>query len=150
MKTSVARTAAVLVIFGACVYLLRSLLAPICWAGVIAIGSWPLHERLMRLTRGRTRGISAALLTGAAVLLIVVPFAYVVYRGLHELPYALQMWTASRETGLPAPEWIGRLPLVGAWIVRQWQDTIGPPGALADYVHGFLGDLTFESGRAWC
>jgi predicted PurR-regulated permease PerM len=102
----------------------------------------------MRLTHGRTRGVSAALLTAAAVLLVVVPFAYVVYRGLHELPYALSLWTASRETGLPAPEWLGRLPGIGAWLLRQWQDTIGPPGALADYVHGFVSDLTFESGRA--
>jgi predicted PurR-regulated permease PerM len=148
MKPSIARTVAVVAIFAACLYLLRGLLVPICWAGVIAIGTWPLHERLMRLTRGRTRGVSAALLTAAAVLLVVVPFAYVVYRGLHELPYALNLWTASRETGLPAPEWLSRLPGIGAWLLRQWQDTIGPPGALADYVHGFVSDLTFESGRA--
>ena len=148
MKPGVARTAAVLLIFAAGLYLLRELLAPICWAGVIAIGSWPLHERLMRLTRGRTHGISAALLTGAAVLLVVVPFAYLVYRGLHELPIAARMWSASRETGLPAPQWLGNLPYAGPWLLRQWNATIGPPGALADDIHGFLSDLDFQTGRA--
>jgi predicted PurR-regulated permease PerM len=147
MKPAVARMVAVLVIFAACLYLLRGLLAPICWAGVIAIGSWPLHQRLMRLTRG-THGISAALLTAAVVVLIVVPFAYLVYRGLHELPAAVHVWTTSRDSGLPAPGWLDQLPGVGPWLLRQWQATVGPPGALADYVHGFVDDLTFESGRA--
>lgn len=147
MTPSSARTAAVLVIFAACLYLLRDLLAPICWAAVIAIGSWPLHTRLMRFTRG-THAVSAALLTAAALLLIIVPFAYLVYRGLHELPRALHLWTASRETGLPAPSWLEQLPLGGPWLLREWQATIGPPGALADYLHGFVDDLSFESGRA--
>ena len=49
---------------------------------------------------------------------------------------------------LAGSSWLGRLPAIGAWLLRQWQETIGPPGALADYVHGFLGDLTFDSGRA--
>src|SRR5450755_1893772 len=108
MKPSVARMVAVLFIFAACLYLLRGLLAPICWAGVIAIGSWPLHERLIRLTRG-THGVSAALLTAAAMLLIVIPFAYLVYRGLHELPAAIHLWTTSRESGLAAPGWLEQL-----------------------------------------
>jgi predicted PurR-regulated permease PerM len=148
MKPDVARTAAVLAIFAACLYLLRGLLAPICWAGVIAIGSWPLHERLMRLTRGRTHGISAALLSGAIVLIVLLPFAYLVYEGLHELPAAVQMWTTSRESGLPPPARLDQLPLVGPWLLRQWQATIGPPGALADYVHSFVSDLSFGTKRA--
>ncbi len=40
------------------------------------------------------------------------------------------------------------MPLVGAWLLHQWQATIGPPGALADYVHDFLSDVSFETGRA--
>jgi predicted PurR-regulated permease PerM len=148
MKRDTARTAAVLVVFAACLYLLRGLLAPICWAGVIAIGSWPLHERLVRLTRGWGHGVSAALLTGAAMLLLILPFAWLVYRGLHELPIAVQMWTASRETGLPPPPWLGQVPLIGGWLLGLWQSMIGPPGALADYVRSFISDISFATGRA--
>ncbi|MEP6738825.1 MAG: AI-2E family transporter [Caldimonas sp.] len=148
MKTETARTVAVLFIFAACLYLLRGLLAPICWAALIAIATWPLHERLLRLLGHGRHGVSAAVFTAATVLLIVVPFAWLVVRGLHELPSAIQVWATSRESGLPAPDWLGGLPLAGPWLVEQWQATLGQPGALSDYAHGFFSDLNFHTGRA--
>jgi predicted PurR-regulated permease PerM len=148
MKPEVARTAAVLIIFAACLYLLRGLLAPICWAGLIAIATWPLHVRLLRLLGHGKHGISAALLTATLVLLVVVPFVYIFIQGLHEVPNLVQVWAASRESGLAAPDWLGKLPLAGEWLARQWDATIGQPGALAEYAHGFLADLGFHSGRA--
>ena len=149
-RTATARTAAALLIFAACLYLLRSLLAPICWAGLIAIATWPLHERLLgRLGRGKHRHrISAAVFTAAAVLLIVIPFAWLVVQSLHELPLALRVWTTSRESGLPAPDWLGQLPVAGAWLLAQWQTTLGQPGGLGDYANEFISDLNLHSGRA--
>ncbi len=148
MKRDAARVVAVVAVFAASIYLLRGLLAPICWAGVIAIGSWPLHERLMRLTRGWGHGVSAALLTAAAMLLVILPFAWLVYRGLHELPLAIRLWSESRDTGLAPPPWLDQVPLIGNWLLGVWQTTIAPPGALADYAHTFFRDLSFTTGRA--
>ncbi|MDQ6685450.1 MAG: AI-2E family transporter [Pseudomonadota bacterium] len=147
MKQDTARTIAVIVIFAACIYLLRGLLAPICWAGIIAISTWPLHQRLLRYAGKRSHGISAALLTGAVVAAVLVPFGYVVWRGVHELPHALSLWTTSRESGLDAPSWLGQLPLVGEWALHRWEATLGQPGALADYTRAYSHSLGLETGR---
>ena len=147
MKQDTARTAAVLVIFAACIFLLRGLLAPICWAGVIAISTWPLHQRLLRLTGKQTHGISASLLTAATVAIVLVPFGYLVWRGLHEVPNVLKLWAASRDSGLVAPDWLGHLPLAGDWALREWNETLRQPGALADFAHANSRLLSLETGR---
>ena len=147
MTLGARRTLAALVVFAACAYLLRGLAAPICWAGLIAIATWPLHERLVRAIGAGTRSASAALLTGAAVLLLLVPLAYLVYESLRELPAATQLWATGRDTGLAAPEWLGRLPLVGPSLMRQWQSSIGEPGALAESVRSVFGEAGFRTGR---
>jgi predicted PurR-regulated permease PerM len=126
-----ARFTAVLVVFAAGLYLLRELLAPICWAILIAVASWPLHERLVQRLGGRRRSLSAAALTAILVLLVLVPLAYLVVESLREIPVALQFWATGRDSGLPAPEWLGRLPGVGAMLQSQWDATLGQPGALA-------------------
>ena len=146
LKPQTVRTVAVVVLFAACAWLLHTLFAPIVWAGLIAIATWPMHDRL-RLRLGPQRAVlSAVLLTGAIVLFLLVPFVYGLYRGLHELPHLLHFWASSEEAGLSAPGWLGSLPGVGAWALHQWDETVGGPGALQDYVHSLLG-ADFEHGR---
>jgi predicted PurR-regulated permease PerM len=142
-----ARFAAVLAVFAAGIYVLRELLAPICWATLIAVSSWPLHERLVRRLGGGRRSVSAAALTAIAVLLLLAPLAYLVVESLRELPAALQFWATGRDSGLPAPEWLARLPWAGAKVQSHWDATLGQPGALADYVRSALAGIDFRAGR---
>ncbi len=90
---------------------------------------------------------SALLLTGAVVCVFVVPFAYVVLRGWHEVPALLHLWTSSQESGLPAPPWLGGVPLVGAWLAQAWNDRLGEPGALSAFVHSLAGEFDLARGR---
>jgi predicted PurR-regulated permease PerM len=141
-----ARFAAVLALFAAAVYLLRELLAPICWAALIAVSSWPLHQRLVRRLGGR-HSASAAALTATVVLLLLAPLALLVVEGLREIPVAIELWATGRDTGLAATDWLSRLPLAGPALLREWQATIGLPGAIADYVHNALGGIDLRTGR---
>jgi len=147
MKPETARTVAVFVLFAACAYLLRGLFAPIVWAGLIAVATWPLHDRLRRVFGPRNEMASALILTGAVFLFLVVPFVYLLVRGLREMPALLHLWEASEAGGIGAPAWLGRLPGIGDWALQQWTLTLGEPGALAGYAHSAMHGLDFAAGR---
>src|SRR5207237_2294389 len=95
----------------------------------------------------RAAPFSAVLLTVAIVVFLLVPVGYLLYRGLRELPQLVQLWTSSRDQGLPVPAWLAGIPGIGAWAVREWQQTLGEPGALASTRRGALGGLDFAAGR---
>ena len=148
MKPQTARTFAVVALVAAAVFLLHRLIAPILWAGVIAVATWPLHDRLRRAAGARFEHASALLLTGAVVVFIGVPITSLVLRGWREAPALIELWTKSQESGLPTPDWLATLPLVGAWAARQWHTVLGEPGALGDYGRSVLGTLDFARGRS--
>jgi predicted PurR-regulated permease PerM len=146
LKPQTVRTVVVIVIFAACAWLLHSLLVPIVWATLIAIATWPMHDRLRVRFGPRREMLSAVLLTGAIILFLLLPFAYLLFRGLRELPHLLHFWSSSQEAGLPAPDWLASVPGIGDLAAQRWNDTLGEPGALKDYVHSLLGP-DFERGR---
>ena len=148
MRPETARTAAVLGLFVAVAWLLRDALAAIGWSCLIAVSTWPLHERMRRRLRHRGRFVSAGLLTAAAVLLLLLPVVYLTYYGLREIPTLLRVWATSNDAGLPAPDWLARFPFVGAWASAQWNAQIGDPGALSDFIHGLVGRFNFQTGRS--
>jgi predicted PurR-regulated permease PerM len=148
MKPQNVRTFAVVALAAMALFLLHRLIAPILWASVIAVATWPLHQRLDRAAGPRFDGASALLLTGAVVVFVGVPFTYLVLRGLRELPSLLHLWASSQQAGLPAPDWVAGLPKIGPWGARQWNDALGEPGALSGIVHSLLGKLDLATGRS--
>ena len=147
MKPETVRTAAVLALFAACLWLLRGLLVPIVWACLIAIATWPLHDRLRARFGRRAEPGSAILLTSAVIVFLLLPLGYLFFAGLREFPALVHLWTSSREAGLPVPDWLASVPGIGAWAARLWQETLAEPGALSGYAHSVLGGLDFAAGR---
>ncbi len=147
MKPEFVRATASLLIVAACLYLLKGLLVPICWASLIAIGTWPLHDRLRRRLGKRFEVASAVLLTSAVVVFLLVPIGYLFFRGFRELPSLMHFWSSSQQDGVPAPAWLAGLPMIGDWATHEWTDTLGEPGALSGYAHSIFGDHGFTTGR---
>ncbi|MEO7336121.1 MAG: AI-2E family transporter, partial [Caldimonas sp.] len=148
MDKNKARVLAAIAIFIAAAYVAQSVLTPIVWSCLIAISAWPLRERLRRFRYAGPTG-SAALLTLAAVLLLLMPIVYLTYHGFRELPSLLRVWAESKDSGLPAPDWLGSLPLLGPWALKTWNTLIAEPGALSAFVHGLAQKLRFSAGRTF-
>jgi predicted PurR-regulated permease PerM len=148
MKTSTARAWAAFAIFAAAALLLRPVAGAVCASCLIAIGTWPLRDRLRDATRARLPGSSAALLTAGAVAVLVAPLVFGVLEGLREAPVLVHLWASSRDKGLDAPPWLERLPLVGAWAAHLWNAQLAEPGALRDLVHGVSTRVDLHAGRS--
>ena len=61
------------ILFGAFVVLSPFILAVI-WAGILAVATWPVHEKILKRT-GNSHGIAAACSTALVLFLLVGPMA---------------------------------------------------------------------------
>lgn len=119
--------------------LLQHFLASLAWAGLLALITWPLHERL--LLRGWSRIASASALLIVLVASFVVPSIYLFHTLSGELAAAERLLGQVNETGIPAPQWLSRLPLIAEPAIKWWQENLAAPGGLSTLIHTAAGDF---------
>lgn len=115
---------AALVVVG--IYLvLRPFLSALLVAGVLAIATWPLYERLRAKLRGSSTWSATAMLL-LILITVIVPIALLADAASNHLPAlfsALRNWQAD---GLRLPEQIRSIPVVGEnafqWLSSQLAD----------------------------
>lgn len=111
----------------------------LAWAALLAIITWPLHQRLMR--RGYSRAASAATLLISLLVLFIGPSIFVfntVARELRTLESAIANYS---RTGIPVPEWLSQLPFGAASAVKWWQEHLEQPGALEVLIRTTVGEF---------
>ena len=103
------------------IWVLLPFLGSTIWAAMIVIATWPVMTRLQRWLWG-SRAAAAAVMTLALLLLLFVPLALVIAT-IAANADALVVWAAtlSSFTMPPPPEWLARVPLIGAPIVDGWR-----------------------------
>jgi predicted PurR-regulated permease PerM len=120
-------------------FVLQHFLGSLAWAGLLAVITWPLHERLLR--RGWPRPLSAAVL----VLLLVSAFAgpgFLLLNALgSELAGVQRLLAHLNETGLPVPAWLSNLPMVTEPAVKWWNEHLARPGGISSLVRSIVGDM---------
>ena len=116
-----------LLLFG-CAVVLLPFVSAMLWGTVLAISCWPAYERLLRLT-GNRRTLASLLMMFGMVLIVLVPLAIVgvtLADNVSALTSALRNWIAA---GPPAPpQWLGKVPFVGAKAVEAWQSVASDTG----------------------
>jgi predicted PurR-regulated permease PerM len=132
--------AIVLVLLGA--WIIHRFIPALAWAGVLAIALWPLYTRLARALPGQENGILAPLVVTVLIgLIFSVPFVYVVIEGARETRVLVGFLGEAQHSGIPVPDWVPQLPLVGHTLAEWWRDNLSDPTAAQE----LLGHLNTRS-----
>ncbi len=108
-----------LILIGTSFWILRPFLLAVVWGATIVVATWPTMLRLQ--ARLRSRALAVTIMSGTMVLVFVVPLVLAVY-ALIDNADAIMEWARTFSTASipPPPEWISRIPLVGAKIAERW------------------------------
>ncbi len=127
--------------------LLQHFIGALAWAGLLAVITWPLHERLLR--QGWSTVASASALLAILVLSFLGPSIFLFNTLSNELATVERMLGQINQTGVPAPEWLSRLPLVAESAIKWWQENLAQPGGLSALIQSTAGDFVpFLTGTA--
>src|SRR5580693_3406113 len=111
-------------------WIIWDFLPALAWAVVVAIAIWPLFERSRLRRWNRTAAAAeATLLIGVVVIVPLIVLGVEIGR---EAVATVQWIREAERMGIPSPEWVARLPLVGSYISEWWQSNLSEPLAAAN------------------
>ena len=125
--------------FLALAWLLQHFIGSLAWAGLLAVITWPLHERLQR--KGWSSTASATLLLTMLVTSFVGPSIFLFHTLGSEIATVERLLGQMNQTGIPAPAWLARVPFIAESALKWWQEHLAAPGGLGALVHSTVGDL---------
>jgi len=111
-------------------FVIRGFLPALAWAGVVAIGVWPLYRRLAERWPNHKRELLPALVILLILLVLVIPLMMIglpVLKDAHEAAGWLQQ---AKTTGLAPPPFLSNLPF-GGRLTDLWRQNLGQPGSLS-------------------
>ncbi|MBK9114617.1 MAG: AI-2E family transporter YdiK [Betaproteobacteria bacterium] len=102
-------------------WILRPFLLAVVWAAMIVVATWPLMLKVQGWVR--RRGWAVAIMTGAMLLLLVVPLVLAI-KAIVENTGAIAGFVESLATRdiPPPPDWVARIPMVGATVSENWAE----------------------------
>jgi predicted PurR-regulated permease PerM len=112
------------------IWIIWDFLPALAWAVVVAIAIWPLFER-SRL-RQWNRTAAAAEATFLIGLIVIVPLIVLGVEIGREAVATVQWIREAERVGIPSPEWLARLPLIGGYVSDWWGTNLSEPLAAAN------------------
>ena len=108
------------VLIGTSFWVLSPFLLSLVWAMMIVVATWPLMLKVQAALRRRS--LAVALMTAALLLVFIVPLLLAVQTVAANID-TLTRWMRTLATASipPPPEWVVKIPLVGAKLADQWE-----------------------------
>lgn len=119
--------------------LLNHFLLSLAWAGLLAVITWPLKEYLLR--RGWSPLAAASMLVGGLLFAFGAPSAFLINTLSNEFATVERLVGQLNQAGVPAPEWLSRLPVVAKPVMQWWQEHLAAPGGLNLLIQTAAGDM---------
>jgi len=130
-----------LVLLGACLWVLAPFASALFWAAVLAFASWPLMRLLTRQLNGNA-SLAAGLLTFCWMVLVAVPLVWLGFNIADQIREANALLHNLQVDGLPAPPtWLGELPLIGDSLVTLWSTVHEQGTALLASARPYIGQV---------
>ncbi|GBR48138.1 AI-2E family transporter [Neokomagataea thailandica] len=114
-------------------YTLHNFLPALLWGSVFAIALWPLYKKLER--KFGTGEWLPLLFTVAVALIFLAPLSLLGVKIADET-HSVLLWVDDvRHNGIPAPEWLGRLPFLSTQASNWWQAHLTSPERVSNFMH---------------
>ena len=119
-------------IVGLSLWILHGFVEVLLAACVTAIASWPLYRRFAaRVPQRLGRSATALMFTLVMTAFVLVPLVFAFGALLTEAHALILEIAAADKRGIPVPQWLQNLPLIGPWAAARWGHDLAYPGALA-------------------
>ncbi|MFT6082166.1 MAG: putative PurR-regulated permease PerM [Planctomycetota bacterium] len=132
-------------------WILQPFLAPLVWATLLVVATWPMMCLLQARLGGR-RGLAVAAMLCAVLLVLLLPLGLLLSELIHGVPQAAVWLQNTLEEGMPAPPaWIADIPLVGVGFSTSWAELAaegqeGLAGQLRPHVEKLARWFVIEAG----
>ena len=116
---------------------LQPFLSAMVFAGVLAIATWPLFERLRRAVGGNATLAATAMLI-AILVLVIIPITFLSAAAADKVPAVVELIKGWTKGGLHTPEALKSLPLVGERLFNQIESLLADRAQLASLLQKAL------------
>jgi predicted PurR-regulated permease PerM len=109
------------VLIAASAWILLPFFTAVVWATMIVVATWPMLLMLQRWLLGR-RWLAVTVMTLLLLGIFLLPFLFAIGAFVENFK-EISTWTTSLSAFKlpPPPDWLGKIPLVGARATSQWQ-----------------------------
>ncbi|GAN65165.1 AI-2E family transporter [Acetobacter orientalis] len=134
----VARNVLALFILAIALYTIQGFMPALVWGCVFAVATWPLYTRAQVAWPKAAKGpLLPFLFTLAMTLIFVIPLLLITLEAVGEAQSALGWLEKARQSGVPVPDAITRLPFGSQTLTNWWQAHLANP----EDVSGLTGAL---------
>ncbi|AHF68202.1 MULTISPECIES: AI-2E family transporter [Pseudomonas] len=130
-----------LVLLGACLWVMAPFWSALVWGAVLAFASWPLMRLLTHWFKGR-ESLAALVMSLCWLLLVAAPLVWLGFNLADHVRDATAFIKDVQVDGLPDPPvWLAGIPLVGERLVGMWNTIDQQGAALITAARPYLGEV---------
>lgn len=123
------------------IFIIHKFIPSMVWAAIIAIATYPLYIRWRKFF-GKRSNVSSLLFTTLISLLFLLPLSWLVGILIKESQLFVNFLQQINKDGGSAPDFFKNFPFIGNDLVLYWDEHIGKPGNIKEFLSNLHLTLT--------